>query len=209
MWAGRSMRWTATEETFEAMAQCVYVVQQKASTAVAAGVVVHQHARMLMADLRERADSMQVEGVRAGLTQPSAEMGAAYKAAGFGRAGLRRVGEGYSSGPGGRAAIHKRVTDANSMVAEALCGCAVCASATVGIRGQSGLAEEGHSRAAAAVRVVERQAAEMGCSGEEATHGLQQSTTVAQPPTRQQRGGERKRIRGGRRRQLSTGCEAR
>ena len=65
----------------EVESRWVYVLQQKAF-AVAAGVVVHQHTRMLMADLRERADGMQVKDVRAGLSQLSAEMGAAYKAAG-------------------------------------------------------------------------------------------------------------------------------
>ena len=67
------------------------VVQQKASIAVAAGVVIHQHTRMLMADLRERADDMQVKDVRAGLSQLSAKMSAAYQAAGVGRAELQRV----------------------------------------------------------------------------------------------------------------------
>ena len=62
---------------------------------------------MLMADLRERADDMQVRHVRAGLSQLSAEMSATYKTAGVGRAELQRVSEEYSSGPEGRAAIHR------------------------------------------------------------------------------------------------------
>ena len=163
MWAGRSMRWTADGETFETVAQCVYVVQQKAFTAVAAGVVIHQHTRMLMADLRERADGMQVQDVRAGLSQLSAEMSAAYKAAGVGRAELRRVGEEYSSGPEGRAAIHKRVADANSRIAETLCGCAVCARAAVSVRGQSRVPVANGEHYGVAAAVVKHRAAGTGC----------------------------------------------
>ena len=71
-------------KTFETVAQYLhaYVVQHNAFTAVAAGVVVHQHTRMLMADLRECSGGMPVEDVRAGLSQLSAEFVAAYKAAG-------------------------------------------------------------------------------------------------------------------------------
>ena len=189
MWAGRSMRWTVGGATFETVAQYLHVVQQNAFTAVAAGVVVHQHTCMLMADLRECADDMPVEDVQAGLSQLAAEFAAAYKAAGVGREELRQVAAESASGPEGRAAIQRRVADANSRIAEALCGCAVCVGAAANIRGQSKLVQEEHSRAAAVVHdhVVERQAAEMGCPGEGATHGLQQSTTEAQLPTRQQK----------------------
>ena len=99
MRAGRfKMRWTVDGKTFETVAQYLHVVQHNAFTAVAAGVVVHQHTRMLMADLRDRADDMQVKDVRAGLSQLSAEFVAAYKAAGVRSKELRRVGEEYASG---------------------------------------------------------------------------------------------------------------
>ena len=62
---------------FETVAGYVDVLQRINFVAVAAGVVVHQHTQLLMADLRERADRMQAEKIRGGL---SAELDAAHKA---------------------------------------------------------------------------------------------------------------------------------
>ena len=118
---------------------------------------------MLMADLRECADDMPVEDVRARLSQLSAEFAIAYKAAGVGRKELRQVAAESASGPEGRAAVHRRVAGANSRIAETLCGCAVCARAAV----KSKLAQEEQSRDAAVVHVVRRQAAEMGWGAQE------------------------------------------
>ena len=73
----------------------------------------------------------------------------------------------YSSAAHGKAAIDRRVAEANARIAATLCDCAVC------VRAAGKLAQEDHSRVAAAVYVVERQAAEMGCSGGGATHDLQ------------------------------------
>ena len=63
------MRWIVGGTTFEAVAQYLHVVQQNAFTAVAAGVVVHQHTLMLMVDLRECADDMPVETCEQGCRQ--------------------------------------------------------------------------------------------------------------------------------------------
>ena len=79
-----------------------------------------------MADLRECADGMPVEDVRAGLSQLSAKFVAAYKAAGIGRKELRQVAAESASGPEGRAAFQRRV---------ALCSCAVCEGAPTKVRG--------------------------------------------------------------------------
>ena len=94
MWAGRfGMRWTTEEgQTFEAVAQYMQVVQRTAFTAVAAGVVVHQHTRVLMVNLHRCGDDMLVEDVRAGLPQLSTEMAAAYRAAGVRTEELRCPG---------------------------------------------------------------------------------------------------------------------
>ena len=103
MWAGRfGMRWTTEEgKTYEAVAQYMQVVQRTAFTAVAvaAGVVVHQHTGVLMANLHRCGDGMPVEDVREGLLQLSSEMAAAYKAAGVGTKELRQVAAEYWSGP--------------------------------------------------------------------------------------------------------------
>ena len=48
-------------------AQYVQMVQRNQVAALAAGVVVHQHTRVLMADLHERGDDMSVVGVQAGI----------------------------------------------------------------------------------------------------------------------------------------------
>ena len=139
--AGRSeigMRWTTEEgKTFEAVAQYMQVVQRTAFTAVAAGVVVHQHTRVLMANLHRCGDDMPVEDVRAGLSQLSTEMAAAYKAAGVGTEELRQVAAEERSGPQGKASVERRVAEANKKIAAALCDCAVCTEAAQGVRGQS------------------------------------------------------------------------
>ena len=100
----------------------------------------------------------------------------------------------YKSGPRGKAAVNARVVEANARLAEGHCDCAVCARAAVSIAQcvRERLAEQEYS-SSAAVHVVERQAAEMGCSGEEAANGLQRSKTEAQLLTRQQRQRERKK----------------
>ena len=98
----------------------------------------------------------------------------------------------YSSGAHGKAAVDRRVAEANARIAATLCECAMCERAAEGIRGRSRLAQEECS-SSAAVHVVGRQAAEMGCSGEEATHGLQQSAAEAQLLTRRQKESKRKK----------------
>ena len=118
---------------------------------------------------------------------------AAYKAAAIGDSEIQRVVVEYRSGPQGEAAVNARVVEANAMLAETLCDCAVCEEAATRIRGRSKLAQEYPSGADAVAHVVERQAAETGCSGAAAANGLQQSKTEAQLPTRQQRQRERKK----------------
>ena len=66
---------------------------------MAAGVVVHQHTRVLMADLHKRGDGMSAEDVRAGLQQLAAELTAAYKAAAVSTAEIQRVVVESTSGP--------------------------------------------------------------------------------------------------------------
>ena len=61
------MKWKVNSEEYETVAQYLAVVQKSQFVAVAAGVVVHQHARVLMADLHRRGDGMGAENVRAGL----------------------------------------------------------------------------------------------------------------------------------------------
>ena len=50
---------------------------------------------------------------------------------------IQRVVVEYKSGPQGRAAVQRRVAEANSRIAETLCSCAVCEEAAQGVRGQS------------------------------------------------------------------------
>ena len=59
------MRWEVNEKVYETVAAYVAMIQQNAFVLVAAGVVLHQHTRLLMHDLHERADSMSEEEVRA------------------------------------------------------------------------------------------------------------------------------------------------
>ena len=106
------MKWRA----HETVAQYVQMVQQNQIFAVAAGVVVHQHTRVLMADLHERGDDMSVAGVQAGIQQLTAELAAAYKAAAVGDSEIQRVVEEYKSGPQGKAAVNTRVAEANAEV---------------------------------------------------------------------------------------------
>jgi len=150
------------------------MVQHNQIFALAAGVVVHQHTRVLMEDLRGRGDDMSVADVQAGMQQLTAELAAAYKAAAVGDSEIKRVVVEYKSGPQGKAAVNARVVEANARLAEGHCDCAVCARAAVSIAQcvRERLAEQEYS-SSAAVHVVERQAAEMGCSGEEAANGLQ------------------------------------
>jgi len=71
------MRWKVKETTYDTVAAYVEVVQRNTFVLVGAGVVVHQHTRLLMHDLRERADSMCEEDVRAGMERLNSEIGAA------------------------------------------------------------------------------------------------------------------------------------
>ena len=174
------------------VAQYIYGLQADLFMAVAAGVVIQQHTRVLMVDLHMRADGMSVAEVHAGLQQLAAEIDAAYRAARVGPTKIKKVVDEYSSGAHGKAAVDRRVAEANARIAVTLCECAVCVRAAEDIRGRSRLAQEECS-SSAAVDVVERQAAEMGCSGEEATHGLQQSATEAQLLTRRQKESKRKK----------------
>ena len=88
------------------------MVQRNQVPALAAGVVVHQHTRVLMADLHERGDDMSVVDVQAGIQQLTAELAAAYKAAAVGDSEIQRVVEEYKSGPQGKAAVNARVVEA-------------------------------------------------------------------------------------------------
>ena len=60
------MRWTVGTSEYETVQQYVGVVQRNQLVAVAAGVVVHQHTRVLMADLH-RCDDLSAADVRAGV----------------------------------------------------------------------------------------------------------------------------------------------
>ena len=100
---------------------------------MAAGVVVHQHTRVLMADLHERGDDMSAEEVRAGLQQLAAEL----KAAVVSTAEIQRVVVESTSGPQGKAAVEGRVAAANAQIAAKLCGCERCKDATARIPEQS------------------------------------------------------------------------
>jgi len=138
------MKWKVGGVEYETVAQYLAVVQKNHFFAMAAGVVVHQHTRVLVADLHRRGDDMSVEGVQTGLQQLAAELAAAYKAAAVGPTEIQRVVVESASGPEGRAAVQGRVADANSRIAETLCSCAVCVRAATNIRGQLELAQEEH-----------------------------------------------------------------
>ena len=164
------------------------MVQKNQFVAVAAGVVVHQHTRVLMADLHRRGDGMGAEGVRAGLQQLASELAVAYKAAAVGPAEIQRVVTvvELASGPQGKAAIDRRVAEANARIAEALCSCAVCTEAATRTRGQSRLVERAalvwlnnwRRQWAAHRRMVDEH---------------QRPTVAILPPTRQQKERERKK----------------
>ena len=112
------MRWEAGTTEYEAVWQYLDVVQKNQFVAVAAGVVVHQHTRVLMADLYRCGDDTSAAGVRAGMQQLAAELAAAYKAAAVGPTELQRVVVELSSGPQGKATVDRRVAEANARVAE-------------------------------------------------------------------------------------------
>ena len=121
MRAGRfKMKWKVGTIGYETVQQYVDVVQKNQFVAVAAGVVVHQHTRVLMADLHRRGDDMSAADVRAGLRQLAAELAAAYKAAAVGPAEIQRVVAELSSGTQGKAAVEGRVAAANAQIAAAL-----------------------------------------------------------------------------------------
>ena len=69
------MRWETQEKVYETVAAYVAVIQRSAFVLVAAGVVLHQHTRLLMQDLREYADGMSEEDVRAGMRHEAAQFG--------------------------------------------------------------------------------------------------------------------------------------
>ena len=199
------MRWETQEKVYETVAAYVAVIQRNAFVLVAAGVVLHQHTRLLMHDLREYADGMSEEDVRAGMRQLNSEIGAAERAAGVGLVEVQQVIAERSSGPKGKAAVEGRVAAANARIAGALCGCEVCEGVAMRIRGQSRVAKGEHSGAAAAV--VKRRAAGTGCQETGAVIVQpQQSTTVAQPPTRQQRERERKKANKRRKKKAALGA---
>ena len=127
----RLMKW----RTYETVAHYVQMVQQNQVPALAAGVVVHQHTRVLMADLHERGDDMSVADVQAGIQKLTAELAAAYKAAAVGDLEIQRVVEEYKSGPQGKATVNTRVAEANARMATTLCDCAVCEQAAGKVRG--------------------------------------------------------------------------
>ena len=165
MRAGRfKMKWGK----YETVQQYVDAVQKNQFVAVAAGVVVHQHTRVLMADLHRRGDNMSAADVRAGLQQLAAELAAASKAAAVGPAEIRRVVAELSSGPQGKAAVEGRVAAANAQIAAALCDCAVCTEAATRVGGRS---------RARATAVAEQQATEVGSSMSAGAAGPQSQST--------------------------------
>ena len=90
------------------MAQCLAVVQKNQFVAMAAGVVVHQHTRVLMADLHSRGGGVVAWAQRAcggaGLQQLASKLAGACKATAVGPTEIKRVVVEVSSGPqaGGR-----------------------------------------------------------------------------------------------------------
>ena len=77
------MKWVVGDVTYKTVAQYINVVQQNSFVAVAAGVVIHQHTRVLMANLREQADGMSglsAEDMRAALRQRVSLAGASLSA---------------------------------------------------------------------------------------------------------------------------------
>ena len=53
---------------------------------------------------------------------------------------IKKVVDEYSSGAHGKAAVDRRLAEANARIAATLCDCAVCERAAENIRGQSKLA---------------------------------------------------------------------
>ena len=121
------------------VAQYVQVVQQNQVSALAVGVVVHQHTHVLMVDLHERGNDMSVPDVQAGIQKLTAELATAYKAVAVGDLEIQRVVEQYKSGPQGKAAVNTRVTEANARMATTLCDCAVCEGVAVRVRPRVGM----------------------------------------------------------------------
>ena len=107
---------------------------------MAAGVDVHQHTRVLMADLHGRVGDMSVADVQAGMQQLTAKLAAACKAAAVGDSEIQRVVVRYKSGPQGKAAVNTRVAEANARIAATLCDCAVCEGAAVRVRSRARVA---------------------------------------------------------------------
>ena len=175
------MRWKVPGGTeYETVRQYLDVVQKNQAFAVAAGVVVHQHTRVLMADLHRCGDSLSEADVREGVQQLTAELAAAYEAAAVGLAELQRVVVEKQSGPQGKAAVDRRVAEANARCKVAWTSRALCTEVLTRIREQSRLAERAALVEQQAAAVVESQTAGMGCSGRGAAGDLQQSTTNAQ-----------------------------
>ena len=160
---------------------------------MAAGVVVHQHTRVLMADLHRCGDNLSEADVREGVQQLTAKLAAAYEAAAVGLAELQRVVVEKKSGPQGKAAVDRRVAEANARCKVAWTSRALCTEALTRIRGQSRLAERATLAEQQAAAVVESQTAGMGRSGRGSPGVPQQSTTRAQPLKRQQKEKEGKK----------------
>ena len=135
------MKWKVGTMEYETVQQYLAVVQRNQFFAVAAGVVVHQHTRVLMAELHERGDGTSAEKVRAGLQQLAAELTAAYKSAAVSTAEIEQVVVESTSGPQGKAAVEGRVAAANAKIAEKLCGCERCKDAAARVQGQSRLSK--------------------------------------------------------------------
>ena len=167
------MRWKVSGGTeYETVRQYLDVVQKNQFVAVAAGVVVHQHTRVLMADLHRCGDVLSAEDVREGVQQLTAELAAAYKAAAVGLADLQRVAAELSSGTQGKAAVDRRVAEANARCAVAWTSRAVCTEALTRIREQSRLAER--------AELVEQQAAAVGSAEAAGPAGPQLQSSAGQ-----------------------------
>ena len=153
------MEWVVGTSECEAVQQCAGVVQRNHFVAVAAGVFIGQHTRVLVANLHRCGGGLSAKGhgVGAGVQQLAAGLAAAHKEAAVGPAALQQVVVELSSGPQGAATIDRRVAGANVRVAKAVCTRAVCPEALTKIRGQSG-----QSRLAERAALVEEQAAAVG-----------------------------------------------
>ena len=68
------LKWAVGASEYETVQQYIGVVQRNQFVAVAGGVFIGQHTRVLMADLHRCGDDLSAEDVRAGIQQLAAEL---------------------------------------------------------------------------------------------------------------------------------------